>query len=170
MGYFFWKQNSFFPMTEILPRIRELSEDVARAHEAFVVDFSLRGERQSQVLELFVDTDAGITADGCAAISRDLLSQLDQKNLIPHRYNLIVSSPGLDRPLKLLRQYRKNVGRSLRVRFQTTGEARTIVGRLLEVGDDEIIIQEKGRDEKSSIPFNRIQESRVEIEFGHSSK
>lgn len=157
-------------MTEILPKIRELSEDVAKAHEAFVVDLSLRGERQSQILELFVDTDAGITADRCAAISRDLSSQLDQESLIPHRYTLIVSSPGLDRPLKLLRQYRKNVGRNLRVRFQTGGEARSIVGRLLEVSDDEIIIQEKGRDEKNSIPFKRIQESKIEIEFGHSPK
>ncbi len=157
-------------MVEIPSRILELSEEVAAAHEAFVVDLSLRGERHSKVLELFVDTDSGITADRCAEISRDLSSNLAHENLILGRYNIIVSSPGIDRPLKLIRQYRKNVGRNLRVRFQSAREIRTIVGRLLDVGEDSIVIQERGKGEEVLIPFEDIQESKVEIEFGHASK
>ena len=156
-------------MAEVSPRIRQLSEEVALAHEAFLVDLIMRGGGQGKVLELFVDTDAGITADGCAAISRDLSAQLDHENLIQGRYNLVVSSPGLDRPLKLLRQYRKNVGRNLRVRYRSAEEVRTIVGRLVEIREEGIGLEEKGKA-PTFIPLESIVESKVEIVFGHPSK
>jgi ribosome maturation factor RimP len=154
-------------MLEISPRIRQLSEEVVHAHGSFLVDLSLRGEGHSKVLEVFVDTDAGITADGCADISRDLSSQLDHESLIQGRYHLVVSSPGLDRPLKLFRQYRKNVGRNLKVRYRSAEEVRTVVGKLVEVRGESIGLEEKGK-EAILIPLDDIVESKIEIEFGHS--
>jgi ribosome maturation factor RimP len=156
-------------LPEISPRIRQLAEEVAQAHDAFLVDIFLRGGSQGRVLEVYVDTDPGITADGCAAISRDLSSQLDHERLIQGRYSLVVSSPGLDRPLKLHRQYRKNVGRNLRVRYHLEGGIRAVVGRLVEVREDSIGLEERGK-ESVLIPLERIQESFVEIEFGHTPK
>jgi ribosome maturation factor RimP len=156
-------------MAEVTPRIRQLSEEVARAHEAFLVNLSLRGERDGRVLEVFVDTDAGITADGCAEISRDLSTWLNRENLIEGRYNLVVSSPGLDRPLKLFRQYQKNIGRNLKVRYRSAGDVRTIVGRLVEVREDSIGLEEKDKEE-IVIRLDNIVASKVEIEFGHSPK
>ena len=157
-------------MDEILPRIRELSEEVAAAHEAFVVDFRLRGKLQGKVLELFVDTDVGITADRCAAISRDLSARLDHENFSSGRYQLVVSSPGLDRPLKLHRQYRKNVGKNLKVRFRRLEEVKTVVGRVREVTDRRIVLQEKGTWKEIPISFDSIEESKVEIEWGSERK
>jgi ribosome maturation factor RimP len=162
---FFGVQN----LAEISPRIRELAEEVAQAHGAFLVDLFLRGGGQGRVLEVYVDTDPGITADGCAAISRDLSPRLDHENLIQGRYNLVVSSPGLDRPLKLLRQYRKNIGRNLKVRYRSDEEVRSVVARLVEVHAGSIELQEEGK-ESVVIPLDRVQESKVEIEFGHTSR
>jgi ribosome maturation factor RimP len=156
-------------MAQVSPRIRQLSEEVVRAHEAFLVDLALRGEMHGRVLEVFVDTDAGITADGCAAISRDLSTWLDRENLIQGRYNLVVSSPGLDQPLKLFRQYRKNIGRNLKVRYRLGQEVRTVFGRLVEVSEDSIGIEERDR-EKIVIRLDNIVESKIEIEFGRSPK
>jgi ribosome maturation factor RimP len=156
-------------MAEVSPRIRQLSEEVAHAHQAFLVDLIMRGEGHSKVLEVFVDTDAGITADGCAVISRDLSSHIDHENLIQGRYSLVVSSPGLDRPLKLVRQYRKNVGRNLKVRYRSAEEVRTIVGRLVEIREDNIGLEERDKGQVF-IPLESIVESRVEIEFGHRQK
>jgi ribosome maturation factor RimP len=156
-------------LAEISPRIRELVEEVAQAHGAFLVDLFLRGGAQGRVLEVYVDTDPGITADGCAAISRGLSPRLDHENLIQGRYNLEVSSPGLDRPLKLLRQYRKNIGRNLKVRYHSEEEVRTMVGRLVEVQAGSIELEKEGK-ESVIIPLDRVQESKVEIEFGHTSR
>ena len=168
VGYFFWRYIFTSMITDILPRIRQISEEVAETHQAFVVDLSLRGGRQSKVLELFVDTDSGITADGCASISRDLSSRLDHENVVQGRYNLVVSSPGLDRPLKLLRQYQKNIGRSLRVRYKRAGEVRTTVGTLVELREDRIVLKERGNPVETLVPLDEIQESKVEIEFGRA--
>jgi ribosome maturation factor RimP len=156
-------------MAEVSSRIRQLSEEVAHEHDAFLVDLSIRGEGQSKVLEVFVDTDAGITAEGCVAISRDLLARFDHENLVQGRYNLVVSSPGLDRPLKLVRQYRKNLGRNLKVRYRLAEEVKTVVGRLVEIREENIGLEERGR-EQILIPLGSIVESKVEIEFGHSRK
>jgi ribosome maturation factor RimP len=156
-------------MVEVSERIRQVSEEVASAHEAFLVDLCIRGERHSKVLEVYVDTDTGITADGCAAISRELSTRLDHENLIQGRYSLVVSSPGLDRPLKLFRQYRKNLGRNLKVRYRAAEEVRTVIGRLVEIRDENIGLEERGKEE-ILIPLGNIVESRVEIEFGHSPK
>ena len=157
-------------MGEILPRIRVLSEEVVHAHNAYLVDLSSRGDRHNQVLEIFVDTEAGITADGCAEISRDLSARLDHENIFPGRYNLVVSSPGLDRPLKLIRQYQKNVGRSLRVRHLLPEETKTIAGRLIQVTEQGIVLEEKSTREKVHLDFDRIEETKVEIDWGHGSR
>jgi ribosome maturation factor RimP len=156
-------------MAEVSSRIRQLAEEVAHEHEAFLVELIIRGEVNSKVLEVFVDTDVGITADGCAAISRDLSVQLDHENLVQGRYNLVVSSPGLDRPLKLFRQYRKNLGRNLKVRYRAAEEVKTVVGRLVEIHEEDIGLEERGK-EQILIPLGSIVESKVEIEFGHSPK
>jgi ribosome maturation factor RimP len=156
-------------MAEVSPRIRQLSEEVVGVHQAFLVELALRGERHGRVLEVFVDTDAGITADACAAISRDLSTWLDRENLIQGRYNLVVSSPGLDRPLKLFRQYRKNIGRNMKVRYRSGQELMTAVGRLVEVSEDSVGLEERDM-EKIIISLDNIVESKVEIEFRRSPK
>ena len=168
----FFLETIFFAieMAQNLSRIRELTEAVTSGHEAFVVDLRLRGELHNQVLEIFVDTDSGITADGCAAISRDLSVRLDHDNIFPGRYQLVVSSPDLERPLRLPRQYRKNLGRNLRVRFRSPEKVKTIVGRLIQVTEEGIVLEEKGTREGLPLPFDVIAESKVEIDWGPPSK
>lgn len=156
--------------TEVLFRIREISEAVALTHQAFLVDISLRGQKDSQVLEIFVDTATGITADGCAEISRDLSVRLDHENLIPGRYELRVSSPGLDRPLKLRQQYGKNVGRDLTVRYKAGEQIQTVTGQLTKVDADNIVLLLRSTEEVITIPFETIQESRVKIDFRSASR
>lgn len=155
---------------EVLTRIRQISEAVALTHQAFLVDIKLRGQKDSQVLEVFVDTTTGITADGCAEISRDLSVRLDHENLIPGRYELRVSSPGLDRPLKLRQQYVKNVGRDLTVRYKAGEQTQTVTGQLTKVDADSIVLLLRSTEEVITIPFEDIQESRVKIDFRSASR
>jgi len=81
---------------------------------------------------------------------------------------LEVSSPGIDKPLKLQRQYLKNVGRNIEIQFND-GSAKT--GRLLQVSSDDIILEEttgKGKKAETKqlvIPFSNIKTTTVQIEF-----
>lgn len=105
-----------------------------------MVDVVLRGERASKVIEVYVDSDNGISLDECSEISRALSEKLDETDLIQGRYRLDVSSPGLDRPLKLIRQYRKNLGRMCKVMVSEEGKNVVREGTLDAVTEKTITI------------------------------
>ena len=131
-------------------RIRQVVEEVIAGSPIFLVDVQIRGNRGSRVVEIFVDSDDDLTVDDLARISRDIEFLLDTEDPIEGKYNLNVSSPGLDKPLSLPRQFRKNVGRVLRVHFAKPDESGNteVVGTLTDadeegieitVSDDEVV-------------------------------
>ncbi len=94
-------------MAEIKEKMQVLLAPVLDAHAAFLVETMIRNERGGKLIQTFVDTDRGITIEECAEISRELAREMDRENLIEGSYRLEVSSPGIDKPLKMLRQVQK---------------------------------------------------------------
>ena len=128
---------------------------------------------------VFLDADNGVTIDTCIRISRALYKQIEEDALFPNGdFALEVSSPGVDEPLKLYRQYKKNIGRTVEVLLNDETKKQ---GKLIEVNNDEIIIEEthdktkKGhshgnRDKqvngkKTNILFNQIKHTKVLVTF-----
>jgi len=108
--------------------IAEIAGSVVPRYDAYLVDVIVRGERGETVLQILADTDSGISIGTCATISREIAAEIEQRSLIETRYRLEVSSPGLDKPLRLLRQYQTNKDRQVRVRWvdaegEKTGDA-----------------------------------------------
>jgi ribosome maturation factor RimP len=116
-------------MTEILEKIAALATPIIEHNGAFLTDIDLRGELRSKVLEVYVDTDEGITIDRCTAISRELSEALDAQEIIAGEYRLDVSSPDLGRPVRVLRQYKKNIGRIFSVTFVEDGVEHKLEGK-----------------------------------------
>lgn len=140
--------------------VQSLIQPVLQRHDAFLVDLVLRSERGGQVVEVFIDTDHGVTTDLCAEVSRDLSALLDRTEVIPRKYVLVVSSPGLDRPLKFPRQYRRNIGRRLRVTHRAEQGVRTIEGELADSTEAGIMLRmTDGND--LSLEFAEIVEAKV---------
>lgn len=154
-------------------RLETLIEPLVRSSGAFLVDLVFRGEQGSRVLEVFVDTDEGVSTDLCAAISRTISSVLDRENIIAGRYYLVVSSPGVDRPLKSQRQYRRHIGHVLSVRYTDESETRSVEGELQAVSDEWIVLKKSvgdssatGRAEEAlRIPFGSISEARLKLSW-----
>jgi ribosome maturation factor RimP len=144
--------------------ITALVAPILSGMDAYLVEDNNRGERSSKILEVYADTDAGITADQLADISRLLSEELDRLDLFPGRYRLEVSSPGLGRPLKLARQYRKNVGRLLKVQYRTTEGTAVVEGTLDRADDTEIQITDAGR-KVLLIALGSITEAAVQPKF-----
>ncbi|MEM6841920.1 MAG: hypothetical protein AAF632_06820 [Bacteroidota bacterium] len=120
---------------------------------------------------IHIDGDKGISIDTCAEVSRELANRLEEENLINGKYVLEVSSPGLDQPLKLHRQYRKNVGRTVKI---LTQDNQTVKGVLVDVLDEEIGIEPvtQGKKKKKNeppqnvrIPFEQIKKTNVLVTF-----
>lgn len=125
---------------DLTVQVRELVEEAIEGTNLFVVDVEVRGTRGSRVVEIYVDSDDELGVGQLADVSREVEFLLDMKDLIPGRYKLNVSSPGLDKPLRLPRQYRKNVGRPLRVHYQKAdGSGATESEGTLKAADEEAI-------------------------------
>jgi len=100
---------------DVHPRVRALVEEVLVGTPHFLVEFGVRGAAGSQAVEIFIDSDDALGVDTLADLHREIEFLLDTEAVMPGRYRLTVSSPGIDKPLKLPRQYRKNVGRKINV-------------------------------------------------------
>lgn len=120
-------------------------------------------------VKVFLDADTGVSLDKLIQYNRKLYKDLEETVFFPgNDFSLEVSSPGLDEPLKLHRQYLKNVGRSVEV-IRLDGVKNE--GKLVTVSDTDIIIEEeKGKGKKKelvhhTVPFSAIKATRVQIKF-----
>ncbi|MCE6992590.1 ribosome maturation factor RimP [Dyadobacter sp. CY323] len=119
----------------------------------FLVDIITKPSKVSQKVTILLDSDEGITIQQCTSISRRLAKQLEELEVFTEAYTLEVSSPGLDQPLVLARQYQKNIGRNLKV---TLKSGDVLQGSLLEATQSEIVLQLPPPKKKSKEP---VQES-----------
>jgi len=143
-------------------KLEETAKSAVEAREAYLVGVSSRKEGARRIIQVFADTDTGITIAQCAEISRELGSALDAINAVEGPYDLEVSSPGIDRPLKLLRQYKKNVGRKYRVEFWQESERRTMSGTLAAVEGEQLTFA-TDKKEPVILEFSKIIESTEEL-------
>jgi ribosome maturation factor RimP len=120
-------------------------------------------------IKIFIDGDEGISIEKLVYYNRKLYKDLEESGMYPGGdFSLEVSSPGLDEPLKMLRQYLKNIGRFVEV---ITKEGERKEGKLLRASEQEIVLEEqKGKGKKLeltelTIPFETIKTIKVQIKF-----
>ncbi|MCK4911531.1 MAG: ribosome maturation factor RimP [Thermodesulfovibrionales bacterium] len=166
-------------MDAIQEKLVALAGEVGENLGYEVDDLELLGGDGRQLLRIIIDTlgnkagdtpgdqpgeYSGITMDDCAAFSRDLSALLDVENPIKGRFTLEVSSPGLDRLLKKLSHYEKNLGKLVRVvPRQMVAGRNFLVGRLLEVDEEAIRLSVEGED--VVIPLDMVKKARLELEI-----
>jgi ribosome maturation factor RimP len=150
-------------------RVTELIEEkIAELQrpDLFIVDVKMHANGK---LIILLDGDKGIGIADCAAVSRYVGFRLEEESAIEDAYNLEVSSPGLDTPLTLVRQYIKNIGRNLAIKL-ADGTKRE--GKLSALTEDAIVIEEQIKEKgkkaetvESVIPIDKITETKVLISF-----
>lgn len=143
----------------------EMVEDIISDNPAlFLVATILKGNTGNQRLIILIDGDEGVTIDECSSLSRKLSQQLEEQDLIPGKYHLEVSSAGIDHPLQFERQYRKNIGRSLKVHLK---DGNIKEGELKTVEKELIVLEEKKKKQvdQHQIKFEEIEKSLVLVSF-----
>lgn len=148
-------------------RIRELVEEkIADRPDLFIVE--IKAANNSKIM-ILLDGDEGVGIHDCAMVSRHVGFHLEEENLIDKAYNLEVSSPGLDTPLLLDRQYQKNVGRLLIIKLK---DGKQLEGNLMSQEGEIIIINEMGKEKGKKakeveriINKNEISEVKVGVSF-----
>jgi ribosome maturation factor RimP len=147
--------------TWISKQLADFKTKAGEPIEAYLIEVLMRNYNGMEYLEIFIDTDSGVTIDQCASFSRILSSQLETEphlaEMFPLAFRLEVSSPGLGRPLKWERQYVKNIGRTLAVKYKDTeGKYLTVEGKLLAV--------ENGALDLAIAPPKKVSQKKAAVE------
>lgn len=136
------------------------------AKEGFeLVDFLVKGGKASKFLRVVVDHENGVSVDDCAHVSRTLSDILDmeQDRWTLESYRLEVSSPGIGRPLREEKDFLKNVGRDVRVMYQSNGTVEKVEGTILGVDNGSVSI---GMKEKTlCLDVSSIREAKITVKW-----
>lgn len=134
--------------------------------ESFLVEVKIRPGNN---IKVFIDADNGISIEKLIQYNRSLYRQIEENSLFPNGdFSLEVSSPGLDEPLKLQRQYVKNIGRQVEVILKSGIK---IEGKLVSAADHQITVEEEKGNKKQkeimqhSISYDEIKTTKIQIKF-----
>jgi ribosome maturation factor RimP len=148
-----------------LDQVKELAAQVLSGDDLYLVDVELKGSTGNRMIWIFVESGKGnVSLDRCAEISKELNFLLDASGWHGKKYTLNVSSPGLDRPLRDIRQYHSNLGRKARVTFLSDGEQQILEGKLSRVTSGTITLYAENKKEQE-IPFSDIVETYILASF-----
>ncbi len=151
----------------VLEKIEKLvNELLAGEPEYFCVSIHIKPTNNVKV---FIDGDQGLAIEKCVRFNRKLYKLIEETGMYPEgEYSLELSSPGIDEPLKLHRQYLKNIGRNVEVVFADDTQKE---GQLLTVTEADILIEyTEGKGKKAVtqqvvIPFANIKSTTVQTKF-----
>ena len=151
-------------------QIRSIEEKInglLAAHPAhFLVEVRIKPTNN---IKVFIDGDEGVVLSDLIQYNRKLYKELEDSGFYPDgNFSLEVSSPGLDEPLKLFRQYKKNIGRYVDI---TMNDLSKKEGKLLEAHEDSLVVEmESGKGKKKEIwqetvPFEQVKNTKIQIKF-----
>jgi len=157
---------------EVVEKVRAIAGRVAADRGLEVFDVQFRREAPGMVLRIQIDrpgpaatAEDSVSVDDCAHVSRELSAILDVEDVVPSGYTLEVSSPGLDRPLRRVDDYRRFAGRlaKLVMRERVDGQG-FFRGKLAGVdGTDVLIEADDGKTHR--VPLGAITRANLEVEF-----
>lgn len=152
----------------ITDSVRAVAAPIVRALELELVGVECVGQGPHSVVRVYIDKPGGVNLDDCEQVHVSLGHALDVTDPVPHAYRLEVSSPGLDRPLKYVDDYRRSIGKLVNLRFRDPFEGQwRVTGRLVEVNDAAVDLTVTRSDGTRTIrvPWGNIAEGRLEVEF-----
>jgi ribosome maturation factor RimP len=169
-----------------LARVHAVAASLCAAHGLELCEVAWSSDRGSRILKVIIDrpltddepptvpaTGAPVESVGledCVRVSRELSSALDVDDVIEHAYTLEVSSPGLDRPLRSERDFRRQRGRLVKVRLiePASDGQRVLRGTILEADSHGMSLEVDGNLHR--VPFDNITEARLVFELGGQPK
>lgn len=145
-----------------------LNEALAEHPSLFLIDLEITPDNSIRVV---LDGDEGVKVEDCIAISRGIEHNMDREEI---DFSLEVMSAGVSEPLSMPRQYKKNLGRTLKVK---TNKGETIEGKITKTTDEEVTLEWKAREpkpvgkgkvtvnKKAVLPYKEIVQAKVMVTF-----
>jgi len=143
---------------EVKQTVSNLVEQPLHAEGYELADVVVSRYKTATTIRLFVYGANGVTIEACARLSKMVGEVIDGTELFPNGYTLEVSSPGLDRPLSTLRDYKYRVGETVRIDFVDQARKR-LTAEIVSVGDDRV--EFRVNDEVIGIDLAEIKQAKI---------
>lgn len=150
-------------MNLIEENIKEIVTKVVERNRFLLIDLILRGTEHNRVIEIYIDGEKDVSAYDCALVSREIDSYLKDVLAKHPDFRLDVSSPGIDRPLKFLKQFPKHVNRKFDISYRSGEEIKKLSGKLASVEGDYLTFISNNKE--IIINFNNIVKANVMVSF-----
>jgi ribosome maturation factor RimP len=148
---------------ELKQKVLQLAEQIARQQGLEIFDVELLGKGKL-LLRIMIDKEGGTSIDDCERFSKSFSALLDVEDPFPGSYTLEVSSPGLDRPLRSLKEFEKNRGSLVRVITSEKIENQNFfIGHIADIRNETVKLSIK--DRAIEIPFHKISKARLEFDL-----
>ncbi len=125
-------------------QVEDIARKICQDMHLALYDIDEKMSGKGRIVTVYLTKIGGVTLDECAAFSRALADELETFDLIPDRYFLEVSSPGLERPLKLKSHYVSAINEKVAVQWSDGEAKRSTMGTLTEVNQDTIKLDDRG--------------------------
>ncbi len=150
-------------MIELISKIKTRIEPILNELGAYLIDLNYSKIKNVYKYTFYIDKDTYVTIDDCSIISRELEKILVDENYISPEDQIEVSSPGVDRPLKFLRQYPKHKNKYFSVTYRIDDKTMTKEMILKDVVDDKLVFDDRGK--VLEINFSDIIKAKTLIKF-----
>ncbi len=149
---------------KVIDSVREILDSLLLGYGFELVDIEYRREGRGWVLRIYIDKDGGVSVEDCARISRELGTLLDLNDIIPGTYNLEISSPGLTRTLKKVRDFERFKGKLVKIKTMKDIQGRRVfIGRLIDFVGNVAYVEMDGH--VYFIPYDEIERANLELDF-----
>ena len=146
--------------TDRTEKLRQLIFPALEIQNIDLVDLELRGKPGNQTLRIFIDCNDGVSLAICEKISREISDLLDTVDLIQNKYRLEISSPGIDRPLKNSKDFKRKLSQKVKVEYlDIDKKKKTVTGMVESVDENFVSIQTA--EEIMQISFSNIQSAKI---------
>jgi ribosome maturation factor RimP len=140
-------------------QIEDIAKKICAEMHLAVYDIDEKMSGKGRIIIVYLTKIGGVTLDECARFSRALSEELETFDLIPERYFLEVSSPGLERPLKLKSHWVSAINEKVAVQYSEEEQKRSVMGTLIEVNQDTVVLDDRG--EKIEIALKAISRAKT---------
>lgn len=140
-------------------------EPLIEAEGAELIELQLSPQKGRWLVRVFVDTEDGISLEDCRQLSLEIGQVLEAEELIPSSYTLEVSSPGLDRPLRTPRDFRRQLQRLVTIMLNAPLWKKTRYRGRVAAVTEEYVVLHRPPDAPLDIPLSQIDHGVVELEF-----
>jgi len=155
--------------TSVLDKVRDLAEPIIAEQALELVNVEFLQEGGRRIIRITIDRESGVTLDDCTSVSREVGNILEIRDVVPYAYSLEVSSPGLERPLKTLKDFEKFLECEVFIKtFELLNGKRNFKGTLKLIQNGIVFLEKEGSS--WDIPLNTIRQAKLVYEFPAKSK